>query len=230
VQALRCHLRTFAWVEVRSFEYAPMIRRMGWSNQRWMASVLGVVALSVGLAGVGVAIARSGGHPPQPIRMNNPIRATIAGGCPRSIKGADGITNPEPDHLDKLLAPSNPTHGLICRYTPLEGLQRAGIKYGVLYKSVSLLQREARRLASDLDRIPPEPSGASYGCPSDIAHYDILILAYVGHQDVDLLVSQTGCQAITNGYAARLSVSPQAGKFATDFDELAGPTYRQPQQ
>lgn len=189
-----------------------------------------LLVLSLLLAGVGVAIARSGGHPPTPLRVNNPIRVTVGEGCPRSIKGHDGIINPEPDHLDKVLAPSNPAKGLICRYTPLDGLQRAGIRYGVLYRSIPLTRAIAVRLAGDLDRIPPVPRGAVYSCPADFAQYDILILAYGGHQDVDLQVSQTGCRAINNGYVGRLDVSSQAGRFATDFDEVAGPTYRQPQR
>ena len=94
----------------------------------------------------------------------------------------------------------------------------------------SIAQSDAGRLAGDLDRIPPAPRGAVYNCPADIAQYDILILAYGGHQDVDLWVSQTGCRTITNGYAGRLGISPQAGKFAADFGNLGGPTYRQPQR
>jgi hypothetical protein len=207
-----------------------MIRAMGCSSQRHLTLGLGLLALSIGLAAVGVVIARGGDHPPQPLRVYNPIRVTIAGGCPASIKGHDGISNPEPDHLDQRLAPLKPAHGLICRYTPLGGLQRAGIKYGVLYESASLTQSDARHLADDLDRIPPGKKGAFVSCPADIAQYDILILGYGGLQDVDLRISQTGCGVIDNGYAGRISRSPQADKFGKDFADVAGPAYRQPER
>jgi len=178
-------------------------------------AIASAVLVAGGAAG-GVAIARQHGRAPT---SDVPTLTVPARRCPPSDKGFDLIRNPEPDDLDKVLAPKDPTGGLICRYTGLNGEPNGG-RPMTLYKTVRVSTTNALRLADALDRIPDVPKGTIYHCPNDVAQYDILILSYANRADVDIRIDRGGCRQITNEYASRLGLNGRYTTFQRDLDRL----------
>ena len=190
------------------------------AGRRWL---LLICAAGLALAGVGIAVAR-GVHVAKPLqRGTKPVRVTISGGCPSRLDG-DGVTNPQPDHLDSVLAPIDPTRGLICRFAPLEGIQDPHVLHGALYRARILTRAEATKLAVVLDDLKPIPRGV-FMCPSDSVRDEIIVFAYTDRPDVDLWYSAEGCSTVNNGYTIKGlygSEGAQPGEiFSAYLDELA---------
>jgi hypothetical protein len=185
------------------------------------ARMLAVAILLVSAGGVSVAVARHV-HPAKPValRQANPVRVRASAGCPRSIGWTDGVKNTPRPGLDRLLAPKDPSGGLICRFRALGGVEGPHVQHGKLTRSIPLTRAAARRLASELDRIPEPPKGAIYACPMDVAQYDLLVLSYRSAPDVDILINRTGCRGITNGFTSRIAINPQAQRFFDDLDRV----------
>jgi len=188
-----------------------------------------ICATGLAFAGVGIAVAR-GVHVAKPLQIaKRPVRVTISGGCPSRLDG-DGVTNPQPDHLGSVLAPSEPTRGLICRFSPSEGIQDPHVLHGVLYRTRILTHGEATELVADLDTLRPIPQGV-FMCPSDSERDEIIVFAYRDRPDVDLWYSAEGCSSVNNGYTIKGlygSAGAQPAKVFRDyFDALAplAPTY-----
>lgn len=222
------------------------------TNHRRVALVVGALIVGIGLAGVGVAVARNADdrvlqqfRTPVDAHADNPIRVTIASGCPASIKGHDGVSNPTPNHLRSIIAPSNPTGGLVCRYTPMLILLPGHDKHGALYRSASLSEKNARRLVDEMQGIQKKALFAhNLECPqAPFEEFDIIVLSYPDRPDLDLLVSTAGCgNGFNNGYAGwpaalyhvRVSggtveffsiENVQWDEFVRDLDSIAGPRY-----
>jgi hypothetical protein len=144
----------------------------------------------------------------------------------------NSVRTPAPDRLDNILVPVDPQGALICRYTPLGGVENKSLPHGKLYRSVRLARASARELAMDADQIPRGSATGTFSCPADFGQYDLLIFSYRTTSDVDLIVSRSGCRVFSNGYTTRIGIGVDAAHkvhaFVAALDRLAGPLYRQP--
>jgi hypothetical protein len=189
---------------------------MAFADRLGLRGVVWVLVGAVALAGVGVALARAT-HIPNPLKIANPTHVFLENGCPSKIGFSRGEN--APDHLDAIMVPPEPTKALICRYSPIEGIQSPRVLHGFLYRSVHLGRSDARRLAEDLDRLRPFPKGA-WMCDSDSVRYDIMVFGYSGRQDVDVFSYAEGCPSVNNGYLMK-GFLPPFDAFVKDFDRLA---------
>ncbi len=135
---------------------------------------------------------------PLPDRRPGPrLRVTIAGGCPARDRGAVGVTNGGADLADRLLpAPSAgaPTEGLICRY------DRANGHRFQLRRTVRLTAARAALVARDVGRISlAHRVNQVRSCTPGDGRSTVIVLAYPGRPDVDLLYSSSGCPTLSNG-------------------------------
>jgi hypothetical protein len=123
------------------------------------------------------------------------LRVTLAAGCPHSDRGDVGVTNTGSDLNSALLPSAAPTAGLICQYGGLNATPRGG-----LAATATLTAAAARRLAIEAGgRSLAHSGGGVTSCPMDDGGVDVLALAFPGRSDVDLWISATGCEFISNG-------------------------------
>lgn len=176
------------------------------------------VALMAALAACSSGSTDRGQGSPDPA-PTAPVRVTLIVGCPASVAGHDGVENNGPGLKDEIV-PLTPTAGLLCRYSPLGGLQAPGVKHGVLYGQATLTAAQARTLASLLNRIPPYKRGEVFHCPADVGRHSILTFAAPGRSDVDVWVSDTGCPYVSNGHRQAGEPSPALGDFLSSVDDI----------
>lgn len=110
----------------------------------------------------------------------NPIRVTIADGCPASVANhpdygstsAQWISNPDSSGLDQQFVPGTPRSAIICRYVALDAMTTAnGQTYnvGTLLTSTVLDANNAGALADTLNAIVPWNLTSGCEPPSDKA-------------------------------------------------------------
>ncbi|HET7018672.1 MAG TPA: hypothetical protein VFI65_32435 [Streptosporangiaceae bacterium] len=139
---------------------------------------------------------------PRPVRSrpgSHPLRVTLASGCPSSDRGVTGVANPGAKLAriltQRLLPPGRPSAGLRCRYYGLDGHPFQSVV------ATRLGARAAQRAARTMSAIPlSHTDGGVINCPLDTGRYEVLVLAYPGHPDVDLWIHVDGCGGFSNGY------------------------------
>jgi len=147
------------------------------------------------------------------------VRLTLAAGCPASDRTVVGVTGDGPGQdapgLDTQLLPGpQPTAGLVCRYSGLNGAK--GKPPMALLASRTLDAAAARRLAADVLALPlAHPVGEVRSCPADDGSAVLVALAYPGRADADLRITTTGCRSVANG---RIRAGAQS--FLTITSEL----------
>lgn len=165
----------------------------------------------------------------------NPIRVTLADGCPSTVGGhpdfsstaASWIANPDATGLANSFAPGDPSAALICRYAALDALTPHGfsvtLNAGDLYSSTQLEAPAAKALADSLNKIVP--SDIASGClpTENKARYTAITFAIAGRTDVDLwLKDWYGCPEVSNGSRnSGLLINGQGDYFLTKLDNAA---------
>jgi hypothetical protein len=197
-------LRSDGWASNKDSPYG-LVSMVGTSyagpaSRAWQSADL---ELSAALAGPHSTVIRADAVivwlDPQPIPSSpgaDPIRVTVAGGCPQSDRGVTGVTNPGAKLTGRLLPPGQPTAGLRCRYDGLNGHPWR------LVGAARLTAAQARRAARSMARLSLSHTdgGIPGSCPFDDLSYEVLALTYPGRGDVDLWVKLNGCIEISNGY------------------------------
>lgn len=165
----------------------------------------------------------------------NPIRVTLADGCPSTVGGhpdfsstaASWIANPDPAGLADSFVPGEPSAALICRYAALDAVtplaNGIALNAGDLYSSTKLEAREATALAATLNKIVPWNIGS--GClPTETkARYTAITFVIADRADVDLwLKDWYGCPEVSNGIRdSGLLINGQGDDFLDELNTLA---------
>lgn len=168
----------------------------------------------------------------------HPIRAEVAGGCPRSIAdvaefnstAALFVTNPTSADLQSTFVPGVPTAALICRYAAAEpvdtAISRSGVGGGALATSRQLSAHEAVTLAAALNAIVP--SDITSGCfvGENAARYTAIVFAVPNRADVDVwLKDWIGCPEVSNGvYSSGELINGNGADFTALLDADLAPT------
>jgi hypothetical protein len=132
-------------------------------------------------------------RPAGDVAQGDRLRVAVAGGCPRSDRGAAGVSNAGAD-LDRAMLPAaDPTAALVCRY--------AGVATNRLVAERRLDAAGARRVASVAWQATlSHPVGGVVNCPADDGSAIVVAFAYPGRADVDLWFTPSGCAALSNGH------------------------------
>jgi hypothetical protein len=135
---------------------------------------------------------------PRPVRDPSAgprFHVDLAAGCPGKDNVQEDVRNEGGDLNQRLLPSAKPTAALICEY---DGGNRKP-HFG-LGRSAQLDAADAARLASRFGRLQvPHTDGGSSSCPMDDGTGNLVIFAYRGRPDVDLLAAANGCQSVRNG-------------------------------
>jgi hypothetical protein len=165
----------------------------------------------------------------------NPIRVTLADGCPSTVGGhpdfsssaASWITNPDAARLAASFVPGAPSAALICRYAALDAVTPLAngvtLNAGDLYSSTQLEARAATALAETLNEIVPWNIGSGCLPTENKARYTAITFAIAGRTDVDVwLKDWYGCPEVSNGSRySGLLINGQGDEFLAKLDSLA---------
>ena len=165
----------------------------------------------------------------------NPIRVTLADGCPSTVGGhpdfsstaASWIANPDAAGLADSFVPSDPSAVLICRYAALDAVTPHGfgvtLNAGDLYSSTQLEAPVAKALADSLDKIVPWDIASGCLPTENKARYTAITFAIAGRTDVDLwLKDWYGCPEVSNGSRdSGLLINGQGDDFLARLDNAA---------
>lgn len=151
------------------------------------------------------------------------VRVTIAGGCPtpadvhKLVEGID-VANADPALKGRMLPPGNPVTGLLCGQS-LDSTQSGSARLSVA---------QADRLASVVNHLQLGSEGAATAvCPNDTGVAYIIVLAYAGHPDADLLYHAGGCQTLDNGFVVANQLgNPSFGNFQKVFAAISSSVAR----
>jgi len=159
------------------------------------------------------------------------LRVTVAAGCPKTMPWAvTDVENPADPALEKTLAPSGATSGLICRYASdnrmyfspganTEVDTPAPMPVPNLRASVVLTEGMAASLSAVAAATGIAAAVGSYSCPSDApGHLALIVLGYPSRSDVDLWYNDSGCQVADNGYVSAFLLA--GGDFGGAIDNL----------
>jgi hypothetical protein len=132
------------------------------------------------------------------------VRATLATGCPASIAGDIGVSNPGADLTASLLPSGVPTAALVCRYNGMDGPNGAlpATKTDKLAHVAHLGASGAQKLARVVAGVPISRSVVPrfVMCPVDTGAAAVVVFQYPGRADVDLWVPFGACTLAGNGY------------------------------
>jgi hypothetical protein len=124
------------------------------------------------------------------------LRVTVTEGCPASDAGIVGVRSPGQGLDESLLPHAAPTAALICAY--------GGSNFKppfTLRAHRSLGAGAAARIARQANKLPiSHTDGDTRFCPMDDGSFDVVVLSYSGHPDVDLADHATGCGTVANGH------------------------------
>jgi hypothetical protein len=153
------------------------------------------------------------------------VHVTVANGCPPTVAGVAGVSNPGADLTARLLPAGPPTAALVCRYYGSIGPPGAlpVSKWQRLAHRARLGTTGAGRLARTVSAAPISrtvvPAGGSHGraynCPMDDGAVALLVFSYPGQPDVDLWAGLSGCTLVGNGYilGAGWDIAPQVKTY-----------------
>jgi hypothetical protein len=138
------------------------------------------------------------------------VHVTVAQGCPVSVAGVVGVTNPGAGLAASLLPAGKPTAALVCRYNGSNG--PSGSLPASKWQKLAHQARLSATGAADLGRVVATaplsrtivPGGGAFApvdhCPMDDGAVALLAFSYPGRPDVDLWAQLTGCAVVGNGY------------------------------
>ncbi len=146
----------------------------------------------------------------------------VAEGCPASVAGIVGVTNPGPALTTRLLPAGEPTGALVCRYNGSDGPSGAlpASEVQKLAHQAWLSATGAALFAQVVSAAPISrtvvPGGTALAggtgltggtafehagaCPMDDGAAALLAFSYPGRPDVDLWAQLSGCSIVANGY------------------------------
>jgi hypothetical protein len=133
------------------------------------------------------------------------LHVTVAEGCPATVAGAVGVSNPGAGLTASLLPAGDPTAALVCRYNGSDGLSGTlpTAQWHKLAHQARLGATGARQLALVVAAAPISRTvvpGTEALCPMDDGAVAVLAFSYPGRPDVDLWAQLNGCTLVGNGY------------------------------
>jgi hypothetical protein len=148
------------------------------------------------------------------------VRVLVSSGCPTALDDAQDIVS---TYAGDELVPPNPIGGLICRYWSTIPQSDGPRAPGSLYSAVVLSHAVAVHLATVIEAISTATPQGTVSCPADLASASIIAFAYSGRADVDLWLSDSGCQTLDNGRIGAFEVGNPSfyNAFLTLMSELA---------
>jgi len=138
------------------------------------------------------------------------IHVTVAEGCPASVAGLVGVSNPGAGLTASLLPVGSPTTALVCRYNGSD--DPSGSLPASQWQKLAHQARLTATGAGELARVVAAisisrtivPGGGAFGpaalCPMDDGAVAVVAFSYPGRPDVDVWAQLSGCAVVGNGY------------------------------